>query len=332
MSLTCARCGHQNVDGAQFCANPSCGAYLPWDRTRQPGTVSMPIAEQRAGLRIDLADSALTVDPGQTVGTTVTIHNTGTRVEQFRLRLFGPASAWGQADPAELAVYPGTKGTSTVRFTPPRSAETGAGRWDFGVLVESAVNSGLHADATGWLTVGTFSALKAELWPQVTRGRATTEHSVILDNQGNLPEVVNLSATDESGELRIQLPSQVTAGPGRTFVPVKVSLLTGQGAERHDGRTFRFSVTATPQDGTPVMLSGSRAFPAKSQPKPVPQPPPQPQVVFMPAPAAKKRGCLGGFIKLVVWLVIIAGLVAAGLWAYQAGLLQEWLDKLENLK
>ncbi|MFC7547732.1 hypothetical protein [Plantactinospora sp. GCM10030261] len=31
MSMTCRACGRVNANGAQFCANPDCGAYLPWD-------------------------------------------------------------------------------------------------------------------------------------------------------------------------------------------------------------------------------------------------------------------------------------------------------------
>ncbi|GII28147.1 zinc ribbon domain-containing protein [Planotetraspora mira] len=340
MTLTCAKCGFQNVGGAQFCANQTCGAYLPWDRARQPETGRVPVAEQRAGLRIDLAEASLTVEPGQTIGTQVTIHNTGTRVEQFQLRLFGPAAAWGQADPAELAVYPGTKATCALRFTPPRSSAAGAGRWDFGVLVESSVNTGLHADATGWLTVGTFSALTAELWPQVTRGRGTTEHSLILDNQGNLSEVVKLSATDESGELRLDLPTSVSAVPGRTTVPIRVTVVSGQ----DDGRTYRFTVTAAARDRAPIAVNGSRAVPAppRPQPKPAPAPPPprpepppeppRPQVVYVPSGAQRQRraGCLGGLVKLVLWCVVIALLLAAASWAYDnQDQVRSWLEGLQ---
>ena len=169
------------------------------------------------------------------------------------------------------------------------------------------------------------------MWPQVTRGSGTTEHSLIIENQGNRAEVVKLAAADDSGELRLDLPASVTAGPGRTFVPIKV-VVVGQA----DGRTIRFSVTATPRDRAPIVLSGSRAIPAKPQPKPRPepkprpQPPPQPQVVYLPPQAqARRGGCLGGFVKLVVWLVILAGLVAAAAWAYEnVPEVRNWLESL----
>ncbi|GAA4572648.1 COG1470 family protein [Planotetraspora kaengkrachanensis] len=339
MTSTCAKCGFQNVGGVQFCANPACGAYLPWDRARQPEPGRVPVAEQRAGVRVELAETALTVEPGRTTETQVTIHNTGTRVEQFELRLFGPAAVWGLADPAELAVYPGTKAVCVLRFTPPRSSSAGAGRWDFGVLVESSVNAGLHADATGWLTVGTFSALSAELWPQVTRGRGTTEHSLILVNGGNLAEVVKLGAADESGELRLDLPASVSAGPGRTTVPVRVTVVSGQ----DDGRTFRFTVTATPRDRTPIVVNGSRAVPAAPRPQPAPAPapppprpeppePPRPQVVYVPAGAPRQRtaGCLGGLVRLLVWCVLLALLLAAASWAYDnQDQVRSWLEGLQ---
>jgi hypothetical protein len=36
MAIVCPRCGQQNTDDAQFCANRECGEYLIWDGTKVP--------------------------------------------------------------------------------------------------------------------------------------------------------------------------------------------------------------------------------------------------------------------------------------------------------
>jgi serine/threonine protein kinase len=60
MALVCQQCGQPNVDGAEFCANPACGAFLGWgsaagngglaggdQRGREPAPIGVAAEEQR---------------------------------------------------------------------------------------------------------------------------------------------------------------------------------------------------------------------------------------------------------------------------------------------
>ncbi|OLT14849.1 hypothetical protein BJF78_17630 [Pseudonocardia sp. CNS-139] len=83
---------------------------------------------QRRGVRLRLETAELTAEPGGVVTTTATVRNTGTRVEEFRLVVRGPAAEFGAVDPPALSVYPDDERTAVVRFSPERSARHPAGR------------------------------------------------------------------------------------------------------------------------------------------------------------------------------------------------------------
>ncbi|GAA4587408.1 hypothetical protein GCM10023194_36190 [Planotetraspora phitsanulokensis] len=278
MNVTCAVCGQVNAEGTQFCVNPACGAYLPWDRTaahhqppqeppppvpHPPPSESQPRTarhervepEHRPGARIELADAALAVDPGQIAETQVTVHNTGNRVERFLVRVSGPAAPWASVDPADITVYPGRPAVCTVRFAPSRQAATSAGTWNFGVLADSQVTPGLQASVVGAVHLGDYRSLTMTLEPGAARGGSRTTQTLLIDNQGNVPERLRLTASDTDGLLRFELPGEATVEPGRSAVPLQV-----HARQKWFGRPQRvpFHVVATPEEGRPVGADGVR--------------------------------------------------------------------------
>ena len=272
MAITCRKCGSQNPDGAPFCTNRACGAYLPWEgerpqrppdapvgRGQQPGPADprADVGQQRVGVHVAVAELKLDVEPGTSVTTTVTVRNTGTRVENFRLVAQGPAADWASIDPESVPVYPDSAAESTLRFAPPRSAAAPAGSAWYGVRAISTVHPGLEAAVDGTLSVAAFRALGAELVPRTTRGRFGTVHAVQVTNGGNVVESVALQASDQEQLLRFALPAgEVPAQPGTTRVDVTVrapSRLVGR------PRTYPFQVVVTPRDTLPPLrLDGSR--------------------------------------------------------------------------
>lgn len=271
MPITCRQCGWQSPDGAEFCSNKSCGAYLEWDatrtyqasppraRARRPTTPGPQpqAAPQRAGVHLAIEQRALEVEPGDSVTTTVTIRNTGTLVENYRLVVQGPAADWAMVEPEAVSVYPDGSASSTLRFAPPRSAAAPAGQAWYGVRAISTLHPGLQGGADGTLSVGAFRELDAELVPRTTRGRFRTVHAVRLSNEGNLVEPVALQASDPEGLLRFGLPSgEVPVQPGTAQVDVTV-----QAPRRVIGRpqSYPFQVVVTPHDNLPALrLDGSR--------------------------------------------------------------------------
>lgn len=239
--VACPRCGYGNDDGADFCANPDCRgdlrALTPTVRptpepqlapsapappypgpTRGPAPPSVPSQRgqptaplppppppveptARHGVHIALEPSELSVEPGSTATTLVTVRNTGSLVEQFQLAVNGPVAAFARVEPPVLSVFPDDEATAVVHFSPPRAAEPPAGRAPFQVTVRSAVHSGVGQRAAGTVTIGRFDQLQATIEPEVTRGRKPGRHRVSLVNNGNAPTFAQVALTDRDGEL-----------------------------------------------------------------------------------------------------------------------------------
>jgi len=265
MAIVCRQCGRGNADGSRFCANPECGAYLDWDQRSavQPGPAAgggepRPAPDtQLAAASCTLAQAALSATPGETAGSTVTVHNGGSQVEQFAVAVLGPAAGWASVEPATLTVYPGERAQCAVRFTPPRLPGTAPGRAWFTVRATSLLHPGLSASANGTLEVGPFRELAATLNPQGSTGRWRTVHTVDLANTGNVVEPVRLQAGDPSGRLRIGVPAgEIPLPPGthRIDVPVRPHLRLLGRPQRHP-----FQLTVTPRPPMPpIRLDGGR--------------------------------------------------------------------------
>lgn len=272
MSMTCPSCGQRNEQGAQFCVNPACGVYLGWEKQSHTGTLyGMPVVtghtdppqgsaggDQRAGVRANLAEQSVRVTPGDTASTTVTVHNTGTRVEGLAVTVGGPAAVWTVVEPGELSVYPEQSTTVTLRFTPPRSAGTPAGPAGYTVRLASTINPGLAATVSGIAVVAPYHDVAAELVPPSASGRGTTTQQIVLRNGGNVVEQIQLAAADDEGALTVRVATPaVDLPPGRIDVPMTV-----RARPRWFGRSrtvpVRATVTTANSGTPPIRLEGTR--------------------------------------------------------------------------
>ncbi|GIG63913.1 zinc ribbon domain-containing protein [Phytomonospora endophytica] len=265
MAIVCRNCGRQNPDGAQFCANTDCGVFLDWDRgdaTPPPvrgGTdIPRPKSEaQQVAAAASLSENMLSVQPGETVQTTVTVHNAGSQVEEFVLLVIGPAAAWASVEPERLSIYPGQRAEAIVSLNPPRRPETAPGHAWFTVRAASTLHRGLTADVQATVDVGEYRELIAALQPQRGSGRGSTRHAVELLNTGNVVEPVRLTGTDPTGKLRFDLPGgeeAVPPGPQRFLFHVKPP-----GKFFGAAQNYPFAVVVTPRDPSPpIRLDGDR--------------------------------------------------------------------------
>jgi hypothetical protein len=257
MSLLCRVCGSRNADGAQFCVNKKCGAYLVWEG--QP-TISGPDRtglNRRRGLRVQLSEQTFSVAPGEVCAMTVTLHNTGNLVEGVRVMIGGSAAAWSTVEPAELSVYPERAAECTVTFAPPRGPQCPAGIVGFVVQCASTVHSGLVVTASGTIAVGAFHELTAQLTPTITRGRRRTVHQVRLENRGNVEERVRLTASGAEGGLTFEpADSMVDVVPGVAEVPLGVRARLHWFGRSH---AIPIQATAVPLGGgPPLRADGTR--------------------------------------------------------------------------
>jgi hypothetical protein len=282
MAIICAQCGHRNPDGSRFCVNRDCGACLAWtgQSSGSQGQAPQPQPEPRrspprqgdatrwgygaggggqsdVAASISLTDPTLSVQPGETVSTTVSVHNGGGQVEQFAIAVLGPTAGWAEIEPAVLAVYPDARGEAVIHWSPPRQSTTMAGQAPFTIRAASILHEGLQVHAAGVLAVGEFRELTATLTPQTTTGRWQTSHRIELTNAGNVVEPVQLKATDPAGRIRFSLPAgEFPVPPGSQAVNMSVRppiRFLGKPASQP------FQVLATPRPSlAPVRLDGTR--------------------------------------------------------------------------
>ncbi|MFE7745537.1 PASTA domain-containing protein [Nocardia sp. NPDC057455] len=281
----CSNCGTPNSTDAEFCVNPQCRTYLGWatstaaevreqpsgvraDATAAAGVApatprhsvvpAAPGSRQRYGVHLAIEQSQLAVDPGSTVVTTLTVHNTGTRVEEFELGVSGPMRPFAHLEPAVLSVFPDDKVTAVLRFTPPRDPRLRAGRAPFLAGVRSRVNTQVSDSVSGTLAVGSFTEVQAQLRPETSRGRKPGKHMVATTNAGNVPLAAQIVLTDRTGALTFEPPQAVARlAPG---ADAETAVLIG-GARKWFGRTesHPFTAQVTRADGgTPIVLNGVR--------------------------------------------------------------------------
>ncbi|WP_108953506.1 COG1470 family protein [Streptomyces fragilis] len=161
----------------------------------------------------------VTVAPGDTATTSLTVRNDSDIVEAYSLEIVGDCASWTTVEPARVSLYPGTSETVTVRLAPPRSSEVRAGEMPLGVRVLPAE----HPDAVRVLEttvhVEEFRELHSELAPRRRRGWLRGRYRLAVQNRGNSPVEVGFTAAQAGEEL------------GFAFTPADRKLDPGESAE-----------------------------------------------------------------------------------------------------
>ncbi|MEV6601454.1 hypothetical protein AB0M36_32065 [Actinoplanes sp. NPDC051346] len=173
---------------------------------------------------VGLAETDLTVAPGDEVGCTVRVRNTASVVDQFTLDVVGDAEPWARVEPATMNLLPGTEQEARVTFTPPRSSSVPAGDVVFGVRIRGQEDPAGSVVEEGTVTVLPFVELATELVPRTSRARRTGRHQLVVDNTGNTESTVEIMPADPDRLLRFRVrPTAPVLRPGTaTFVKLRV--------------------------------------------------------------------------------------------------------------
>jgi len=206
---------------------------------------------------VHLQADNLSVEPGQTTTGQMSLANTGTIVEQFTILLLGEVAVWTEADPPVVSLFPGGQQSVTLRFAPPRHHTTPSGEVPFAVKVIPSNEPDESVTEEGSITVGSFSDVGAELVPRVTTGRVMGRQKLAVDNRGNAPLPVEITALDAAESLKFNIqPSKVNAAPGEArFVRVRVK--PRQRFWKGPPQQKPYKVTVAPENEKPVVLDGS---------------------------------------------------------------------------
>jgi hypothetical protein len=161
-----------------------------------------------------LSVAELSVDPGGQATATLRVRNTGSIVDRFDIDIVGPAAGWARVEPAALSLFPGAEGTASIVFAPPRTSVPRAGTLPFGVRVRPAADPRGSTVEEGRVTVLPFTVTAADVAPQTSRGSRRGHHQVLVDNRGNAPIEVVVSAVDPDRRLSLAVePARAVIAP-----------------------------------------------------------------------------------------------------------------------
>ncbi|MFG2147110.1 hydrolytic protein [Streptomyces sp. NPDC048696] len=162
---------------------------------------------------------AVTVAPGGTASTSLTVRNDSDIVEAYDLEVVGDCAAWTTVEPARVSLYPGTSETVTIRVHPPRSPQVRAGDVPLGVRVLPAEHPESVMVPETTVHVEAFRELRAELVPRRRRGWLRGRYRMAVRNEGNSPVRVSFTPEQAGEELRF------------AFTPAELKLEPGESAE-----------------------------------------------------------------------------------------------------
>ncbi|MFC5804568.1 hydrolytic protein [Streptomyces formicae] len=161
----------------------------------------------------------VTVTPGGTATTSLTVRNDSDIVEAYSLEVVGDCASWATVEPPRVSLYPGTSETVTIRLAPPRSPEIRAGEVPLGVRVLPTEHPESVRVPETTVHVEEFHELHSELAPRRRRGWLRGRYRLAVRNQGNTP--VQLGFT----------PGQAGEELGFAFSPAEPKLEPGESAE-----------------------------------------------------------------------------------------------------
>ncbi|MBW5486954.1 COG1470 family protein [Streptomyces bambusae] len=198
------------------------------------------------------------VMPGDEVRIPLELRNSGNVVEHYAFEVVGPAAAWTVVEPATLSLFTDTAGTVEVVVRPPRDSSVRPGELPYAVRVLPQEQPEHATVPEGVLAVGAYADFSAELTPRLSEGRTGARFRVALDNRGNYPLTVHLSAKDHADALRFGLPDAPTVvAPGQAAF-VRVPARPRRWMWRGTPAPHPFQVTAAPaEEVAPVVMDGT---------------------------------------------------------------------------
>lgn len=165
-------------------------------------------------MRVSTESREVLADPGTSPEIVVTVVNTGSIIDGVSARVIGAGAAPVRSEPAMLPLFPDAEGRIAVALDLPETQP--AGRHPLTVEVVSHTTGAIeHADVE--LEVGAHPSLSLQRHPRMIRARRSGRFVLEVQNRGNVPLEVALtaSATDEGVAIRLN-PDTLRVEPGTT--------------------------------------------------------------------------------------------------------------------
>ncbi|MEW2119964.1 hydrolytic protein [Streptomyces sp. NPDC005474] len=159
----------------------------------------------------------VTVAPGGTATTSLTVRNDSDIVEAYSLEVVGDCAAWTIVEPARVSLYPGTSETVTIRLQPPRSPAIRAGELPLAIRVLPNEHPDAVRVPETTVHIEEFHELRTELQPRRRRGWLRGRYRLAVRNEGNTPVRVGFTAGQAGEELAFAFkPAEPTLEPGES--------------------------------------------------------------------------------------------------------------------
>jgi hypothetical protein len=211
----------------------------------------MPVSASLSTARVEVA-------PGGAANVELTVRNTGSVVDEFRIEILGEGAQWTTASPAVLPLFPGASAPVTITFNPPRRSDRVAGEVDVAVKVVSREDADGSAVEELVVAIGGFDEPDAELVPRTIRASRKANVQVAIDNLGNRRMQRSLVATDADQKLKFEtVPAEVVVEAGRAEF-AKVTIRPVKTFFRGPDRTIPYRVNLGEGEGeSTIALDGT---------------------------------------------------------------------------
>ncbi|UUU41474.1 hydrolytic protein [Streptomyces sp. NBC_00162] len=161
--------------------------------------------------------SPVTVTPGGTASTSLTVRNDSDIVEAYRLEVVGDCAAWTTVEPERVSLYPGTSETVTIRLAPPRSSQVRAGDVPLAVRVLPTEHPESVRVPETTVHIEEFRELRAESAPKRRRGWLRGRYRLAVRNEGNAPVRLGFTPAQPGEELKFDFrPPALKLEPGES--------------------------------------------------------------------------------------------------------------------
>lgn len=208
------------------------------------------------GVAVSLDSAVIEAAPGAQTAFTFRVENTGMVVDSMVLDVLGDAKEWARAEPATLNLLPGASEEARVVFRPPRSADQPAGEVPFAIRAMSTEDPNGSVIEEGAVRVGAFTDLAARLVPKTASGRRLARYKLVLENRGNEPDEVRISAEGPDGALSFGVrPESATLRPG-TATFIRVRAVPRKRFLKGPRKTLPFQAFAVPAKAEPLTADG----------------------------------------------------------------------------
>lgn len=204
-----------------------------------------------------LRTESLEVEPGRDAETVLTVHNTGSIVEQFSVEVIGDAAPWATVEPTALSLFPNTQQDVTIWFRTPREWHIAPGSVPFGVKVVPSNDPDGSVVEEGHLELGSYQEISAELIPAVITGKRRAKLGIAIDSTSNVAVPATLRGRDPSDTLVMTVkPRQIVLQPGTTTF-AKMIVAPRKRYLRGPEKQARFKVGVEPDEGEPILLDAT---------------------------------------------------------------------------